>query len=274
MGRADYRFTGPPEALSKLRSRFLAFSFGFVFLGIVFLAFFSSGVRAGAPVWLVLLVPLAALLFGAIHSFRTIRHRFPEARDPEGYDQKTLPPLPEADAPDAPVRIPVRTRKLQANIHPLVAAIPVAILVVVVLIWSRVGGVLVPGIGAFLAVAWLVVLLKQGRISIGDGELVHIRVDHREIRLPLALLSATSRRAASKDGKKHLAIKWRNIAEWVVEAGGSEDPAVYDIKVRKNGKERTVTVERSLLRGMEYQLLDLARSLGQQPIILKDSADY
>ena len=228
----------------------------------------------GAPLWFWLALgalPIG-LLAAAFASFQQIREQFPEARDPETYDQKTLPPIP-MQSEERRV-IPVRARKLKMGVSPLLAIIPILILVISAMIWLRQGLGFAILLGAIVIIAWVVVTFLQGGMSMVDGERAEIAVDKNEIRIPSMMLAYNSRRALRGKDKQKLVLKWRNVTSWIVKAGDSDDPAVYEVNVTHKGKKKSYEVLRSLLRGKEHELLDAIRSVGQTPVILKDSADY
>lgn len=274
MSRSDYQFAGPPEALQRLRGRFIGSLFGFLAVGIVTIAIFNSGIRDAEVVWSALLLILGALLFATVRSFRDIATQFPEARDPEYYDQKTLPPLRERHDIKSPARIMVQARRFEGGLNALIGIIPVVVIMLVGFVlhdgmnpWWLIAAVI-------LSVAWIGVLFMLGSVSIGLGEKAYIRVDDRGVRFPLFVLCHHTAKDAKRDGRNHLLVKWKHIVSWTVRAGDSEDPAVYQIVVTRKDKQRTWQIERSLLRGKEHDLLDAVRSIGQVPIILRDSAQY
>lgn len=274
MSRSDYQFDGPPEALQRLRGRFIGFLFGFVAVGIVTIVIFNSGIRDAEIVWSVLLLILGALLFATIRSFRDIATQFPEARDPDYYDQKTLAPLGERADIESPARIMVQARRFEGGLNALIGIIPIVVVMLVGFVlhdgkspWWLLGAVV-------LSVVWVGVLFVLGNVSIGLGEKAYIRIDERGVRFPLFVLCHHTAKDAKRDGRNHLLVKWKDIVSWTVRAGDSEDPAVYQIVVTRKDKQRTWQVERSLLRGKEHDLLDAVRGIGQIPIILRDSAQY
>jgi hypothetical protein len=272
MPRADYRFAGPPDALVRLRGRVIGFGVGVLVSGIVAAILVGSGVTAKAWLWLLLGLVPAAFLAAAASSVRQIKQQFPQARDPEAYDQKTLPPM--SGVSHGRCSFEVRGRKLEFGLHPMLAALPVVILIVSSIVWFQKVSGLILVIGGFLVVAWAIALFVQGQISIVDGDRATINLDRNEIRFPPLVLTYPSRRVVRKRGDGHLQLKWREITSWVVKAGDSEDPAIYDIGVVQNGKKRSFEISRSLLRGFEHELLDAVRALGQISITLKDSADH
>lgn len=272
MPRSDYRLAGPPDALTDLRGRLIAFGFGFFTTLIIIVIVATSGIRAPLWLWLVLSALPIFLLAGALVSLQQIRGRFPEARDPETYDQKTLPAIA---ATSAERRVfPVRGRKLKMGIAPVLVIIPVLVLIVSAMIWFRQGIGFAILLSAIVVIAWVVVTFLQGGMSMVDGERAEIAVDKNEIRIPQMMLAYNSRRALRGKNKQKLVLKWRNVTSWTVKAGDSDDPAVYEVNVTEQGRKKSYEVLRSLLRGNEHELLDAIRSVGQTPVILKDSADY
>ena len=272
MPRSDYRLVGPPDALTQLRGRLIGFGFGFIGTSIIVVIVATSGVGASLWLWTILAALPIALLAAAVVSLQQIRARFPEARDPERYDQKTLPPIP-TDSRERRL-IPVRGRKLKIEVSAALAIIPILIFIASAMLWLREAIGLAILLGAIVIIAWVVVTFVQGGLTIVDGERAEIAVDRNEIRIPRILLPYTSRRALRGHGKK-LVLKWSDVSSWIVKPGDSEGgPAVYEVHVIDKGKKRTYEIVRSLLRGKEHELLDAIRSVGQTPVILKDSADH
>lgn len=256
----------------QLRGRLIGFGFGFIASGIVAIVFITAGVVAKPWFWVLLSFIPTVLLIAAFRSYRQIAKKFPEARDPEAYDQRTLPPIPGAR--DGNRVFEVRGRKLKVDVHPMFGAIPILILVVCALIWFRQANALILVLGASLVAVWAIVLFVQGRLSVNDGERATISVNRNEIRIPKLLLTYPSRRIVRHRGDDYLKLNWRDVTSWVVRAGDSEDPAIYDVRVTQNSRKRCYEIQRSLLRGFEHELLDAVRSIGQVPVILKDAADH
>lgn len=192
--------------------------------------------------------------------------------------EKILPSLPLDSMVEESVSIPVSKQSKHDIVFSIVLiGIGIIFLICFLCFGNLTGNYQIYGVALFLALFTLALLLVAKNhfhvMALEKGiNPFAIKITRNGISFPSSIVRFFDVKSI-EDFKtfrlKELYLPWRDIEQWTVDSGYSDDPPYYLLKLN-NGKE--YKIDRSRISN-ESKLLDFVRQFGQKQIILKDDIE-